>query len=96
MNLFDFSTLAVACIPVVLGLVQVAKQVGLASRFYALVSIAFGIGVVFLTGAAWQLAIAQGIVVGLAASGLWSGVQTTIQSKPDVTPTVATPSQPLG
>ena len=72
-NLFAFSALAMAAIPLDLGLVAAIKQVGLPSKFAPLASIVLGIGLVALTGAVWQADIAQGIIVGLAASGLWSG-----------------------
>jgi hypothetical protein len=72
-NLFALSALAAATIPLDLGLIAAVKQVGMPSKFAPLASIALGVGLVALTGAAWQADIAQGIVVGLAASGLWSG-----------------------
>ncbi len=72
-TLFQFSPLVVAAVPVCLGLVQVIKGVGLPSRFAPLASIVIGAGLVALTGVAWQAVVAQGILVGLAASGLWSG-----------------------
>ncbi len=72
-NLFQFSPLVIGIVPVALGLVAAIKQVGLPSRFAPIASIAIGIGLVSLTGQAWQADITQGIIVGLAASGLWSG-----------------------
>jgi hypothetical protein len=78
-TLFEFSPLIMAIVPVILGLVQVVKQVGLPSRFAPLASIAIGIGLVALTGVAWQAFVVQGIIAGLAASGLWSGSKATIQ-----------------
>lgn len=78
-TIFTFSPLIVAIVPVILGLVQVAKQVGLPSKFAPLVSIALGVGLVALTGASWQADIVQGIIAGLAASGLWSGSKSTFE-----------------
>ena len=78
-TLFEFSPLIMAIVPVILGLVRVVKQVGLPSRFVPLASIAIGIGLVALTGVAWQAFVVQGIIAGLAASGLWSGSKATIQ-----------------
>lgn len=72
-NLFNFTPIAIAAIPVALGLVEVAKQAGLPSRFAPIMSIVIGIGLLFLTGQTWQLNVIQGIIVGLAACGLWSG-----------------------
>lgn len=72
-NIFSLSPLALAAAPLVLGLVAVIRQVGLPSRFAPLGSIILGIGLVALTGIEWQAFIVQGIIVGLVASGLWSG-----------------------
>jgi len=79
-TIFDFSPLIVAIIPVVIGLVQVVKQIGLPTKFAPLASIVFGLGLVTLTSVTWPVAIVQGIIVGLAASGLWSGSKTTLSS----------------
>lgn len=72
-GIFELGPLALAVIPLVLGLVAVVKSIGLPSRFAPLASIAIGAGLLAVTGAVWQVALIQGIVVGLAASGLWSG-----------------------
>jgi len=79
-TIFDFSPLIVAIIPVVIGLVQVVKQVGLPTKFAPLASIVLGFGLVALTSVTWPVAIVQGIIVGLAASGLWSGSKSTLTS----------------
>lgn len=73
---------ALALVPAVVGLVEIAKQAGLPSRFAPLASIALGVGLSALLGSSWQASIAQGIVVGLAASGLWSGGQALAARKP--------------
>jgi len=77
-TLFDFSPLVLAAIPVVLGLVEVTKRVGLPARYAPLASLVFGVGAIALTGVSWQATVIQGIIVGLAASGLWSGPKKTI------------------
>lgn len=64
-----------AAVPVVLGIVQAVKAAGLPSRFAPLASLALGIGLSFLVGAFWREAILQGVIVGLSASGLWSGAK---------------------
>lgn len=71
-------------VPVVIGLVQVAKGVGLSGRFAPLLSIALGIGGLLVVGLAWQVAVAQGIIVGLVSSGLFSGGRALLTS-PDNT-----------
>lgn len=75
-TLFDFSPLIIAVIPVIVGLVQVAKSLGLDSKYAPAISLLFGVGLVSLTGVLWQAALVQGIVAGLAASGLFSAVKT--------------------
>ncbi|MDD5110848.1 MAG: holin [Patescibacteria group bacterium] len=77
-NLFTFSPLVVLIVPVVLGLVQAAKKAGLETKWAPIVSILVGIGLVALTGQPWQADIAQGIIIGLAASGLWSDTKDQV------------------
>ena len=57
-------------IAVVLGLVQVAKYAGLPNRLAPLLSVALGLmATLFIS----DLTILEGIIVGLSASGLFSG-----------------------
>lgn len=77
-TLFEFSPMVALIVPIVLGLVEVAKRLNLPSKYAPLASILIGIGLVALTGVIWQAVIVQGIIVGLAASGLWSGVKTGV------------------
>ena len=79
--LFAVNPAMMMAVPVVLGLVQVFKRAGLSHRFAPLASILLGIGVLFLVGLSYQVAIVQGIIVGLSASGLWSGTKTLLNSK---------------
>lgn len=65
-------------VPVVLGVVQAIKKIGLASKWSPLVSIALGIAGAYALGGFTSLNIIQGIVVGLSASGLWSGSKATL------------------
>ncbi len=74
-NLFELSNLAVATIPIVIGVVGIANTVGLSKKYSSIFAILLGIGFVALTGVAWQFYVAQGIIVGLSASGLFSGVK---------------------
>lgn len=75
-NLFEMSAVVVAAIPITVGVVQVVKKVGLTDKWAPLASLLVGAGLVFLSGAVWQIVIAQGIIVGLAASGLYSSGKT--------------------
>lgn len=80
-DLFTMSPLVVSAVPVVLALVAVVKSVGLSSRYAPIASILLGIGTTALTGLTWQATIAQGFLVGLMASGLWSGSKATFSSE---------------
>ena len=78
-TLFALTPVVVACIPVTLGLVATFKQVGLPSKWAPIAAMLVGMGLVALTTLAWQVIVAQGIIVGLAASGLWSGTKATFE-----------------
>lgn len=78
-TLFSISPLAIGSVPIVIGVTSAIKQIGLPSQYAPLVSILFGISVLFLTGAIWQVVIAQGIIVGLVSSGLYSGSKALIE-----------------
>ena len=79
METFIFSPIIVAIIPVLVGLVTVAKEVGLPSKYAPLTSVVMGVGLVALTGVAWQAFVVQGIIAGLSASGLYSGTKATLK-----------------
>lgn len=74
---------AIAATPVIVALVQLAKQTGFPSKFSGLLAVALGIA----GGVGFQLADPQahtiveagfqGLLAGLSAGGLWSGVQAT-------------------
>ncbi len=63
---------------VTVGLVEVVKKTGLNIRFVPLASVIVGVGVAFLFTHTINAAIAGiGIMIGLSACGLYSGVKTT-------------------
>jgi hypothetical protein len=72
---------AAATVPIIVALVQVVKMTGwVQSKYAPFVSIAAGILISFLLAhetSDWSANILSGILFGLAASGLYSGVQTT-------------------
>lgn len=78
-TLFEFSPLVIAVIPVIVGLVEVVKSLGLDSKYAPVVSLVMGIGLVSLTGVVWQAALLQGIISGLAASGLFSSAKRALE-----------------
>ena len=67
-------------VPVVLGVVQAVKMTGMDSRWSPLLSIGLGVlAAMFIIGPVDGNMAIQGIVVGLASAGLWSGSKATFQ-----------------
>lgn len=66
-------------IPVIVALVTVAKATGLPTRIASLTSLVLGLALSFLIPAATlPLTILAGLVIGLTASGAYSGVKSTV------------------
>ncbi len=72
---------SLALVPVIVGLVQAIKMANyFADRYFPLISIGLGIGLSFIfPSISIGFTILVGIVIGLMASGLYSGVKTTVQ-----------------
>lgn len=69
-------TMASIGIPVVAGLVEVAKRLGIPSRFAPIASLVFGFIFSALMLAEFSTVWAlTGIITGLSASGLYSGAK---------------------
>ena len=75
----DVSLANAALVPVVLALTQIIKKLGVPSKWAPVVSIALGLVVVWLTNGQ-NPAILAGLLVGLSASGLWSGSKSVAVS----------------
>lgn len=70
-----------ALVPVVIGLVSILKVSGVPSRFAPALSLLLGIAGSFLIGGVTIAAtVLGGVVVGLMASGLYSGGAATFKS----------------
>ena len=68
-----------AVIPVAIGLVELAKGAGLPSRFASLASLVFAIGGSFVfPQETVTLTVFAGLVLGLSASGLYSGTKSVV------------------
>ncbi len=71
---------------VVIGLVELAKKVGFPAQYAMLLAVAIGIvgGIASTIFASSVLANATmgGVVIGLMASGLWSGVKNASENVP--------------
>lgn len=62
-----------ALVPIVIGIVSAMKELGLPGKFAAIVAIVIGLLGSWLIGGTLLAIILGGIVVGLSASGLYSG-----------------------
>ncbi len=70
----------VAIIPLIVGIVALIKKVGLPSTYAPIIAIILGIAIMSIeSGFSINVAI-QGMVIGLSASGLWSGTKTMINA----------------
>jgi hypothetical protein len=78
------SIVALGGVPLILGLVQLFKPFITDTRYYPLVAMAFGLVINLVAGwalgasaiADWITALLNGIIAGLAASGLYSAGST--------------------
>ena len=99
----------IAVIPAIVGLVQVAKDLGVPSNFAPAIAVVFGLAAGFAQFYAGQLpwisAAITGIALGLSAVGLYAGAKTvaanvSISNKnsniPTQTPTIVTNTEPIG
>ena len=75
----DITTPFLVAVPLVLGLVQVAKVSGLSTKLAPLASVVLGVLAAFtVAGFSFSsFVLLQGLVIGLSSCGLWSGVKTT-------------------
>lgn len=72
-TLAGFSTVAI-----LIALVELVKKVGLPTQFAPLASLALGIGLSFLAAGVSVDNLVVGLVLGLSASGLWSGTKSVL------------------
>lgn len=77
-TLFTLQAVDLLFIPLVVGLVQVVKTLGLPSRFAPLASVLLGVGIEALVGGTIAHMVIVGAIVGLSAAGLYSGTKTTV------------------
>lgn len=71
----ELTTQLAALVPLVMGLIQVFKSVGLPTKFAPLVSLVLGVIATTSIGFVDIESILGGLLVGLVASGLWSGTK---------------------
>lgn len=73
MEAIEISPVLLGLIPVVMGVVQVIKNLGMDSKFAPILSILLGLGFSFLVGGAVLTVVVGGLVLGLTACGLYAG-----------------------
>lgn len=80
--MFEIAIYDVVLIPLIVGLVEIFKGLGLNKRFLPLISLTFGIaaGVFYVCPDDIKGGILIGIMLGLSASGLYSGTKHTIEN----------------
>ena len=79
----EISTQFIILVPIVVGFVQVLKVSGVPSRWAPLLSVVLGVlGATVLIGGALRADILQGLMVGLTASGVFSGVKALLTPTP--------------
>lgn len=71
-------------IPVIVGIVSVAKKAGLTTRYAPILALVLGAVGGFFYIAADTTGVLVGITMGLAASGAYSGVKTTVKSSDSI------------
>lgn len=78
-NMNDIVSNSFWVVPLVLAVVQAIKMMGTPTKFAPIISIAVGMGVGMLVNSGLTLTqnLLAGVIYGLSASGLYSGVTTT-------------------
>lgn len=66
-------------IPIIVGIVEMMKKMGLPGKYSPIVSIVLGIGGIFLLGGFSVESGLRGLVFGLSASGLYSGSKAVLK-----------------
>jgi hypothetical protein len=73
----------VLVVPVIVGLVEVAKGTGLSARWAAPMALALGLALSLIAaddGTTMASAVMRGLALGLSASGLYSAVDTQLSA----------------
>lgn len=73
----------VLAVPLIIGLVEVAKGTGLSGRWAAPLALALGVGLSLVAvdeGLSVAGAVVRGLALGLSASGLYAAVDTQLRA----------------
>lgn len=71
----------IAIIPLLIGILEVFKKVGLKEKYIPIFSVALGIfiGIGLFGNGDLKVGLVQGIFIGLSAVGLYSGTKNTLE-----------------
>lgn len=71
----------IAIIPLLVGLLEVFKKVGLREKYVPVFSLILGVGtgIGLFSDGDLKVGVIQGIYIGLSAVGLYSGTKNTIE-----------------
>lgn len=71
----------IAIVPLLIGILEVFKKIGLNERYIPIFSVILGIGlgIALFSEGDFLKGIIQGIFIGLSAVGLYSGTKNTIE-----------------
>lgn len=85
MNMVEIEAYGIALVPVIVGLVELFKGIGLSDKLAPVASLVFGIlaGIFYASPDDLLGGVLIGIALGLSAIGLYSGTKNTIE-KSDV------------
>lgn len=71
----------IAIIPLLIGILEVFKKVGLKEKYIPIFSVSLGmvIGIGLFGNGDLKVGLVQGIFIGLSAVGLYSGTKNTLE-----------------
>ena len=71
----------IGLVPLLIGILQVFKRLGLNQKYIPLLSLVLGIAmeVILFSNGDLKVSIIQGIYIGLSAVGLYSGTKNTLE-----------------
>lgn len=78
----EFAVNGIVIVPLIIGLVEVAKKLGLSDKLCPVLALALGtvVGVFCTTEISLQSRLVTGVALGLSSSGLYSGAKNTIEA----------------
>lgn len=79
MDVGSLTIAGVGAVPLVLALVQLVKGIGMPTKYTPLLSVIMGVALVVFVEGYMVDSVMTGLVVGLSASGLWSGTRAMLR-----------------